>query len=58
MMTNHGNSSLGMLRASVLKEKTDPLELGSQFMDSYLTKDEQYPEIGQMALRKYAWFLI
>lgn len=51
-MDSHINS-LGTLRASDLKEKMNPLHLASSFVDSYLEKDERYPEIGQMALRMF-----
>lgn len=51
-MDSHVNT-LGTLRASDLKEKMNPLSLASSFVDSYLEKDERYPEIGQMALRMF-----
>lgn len=56
-MDSHVNS-LGTLRSSDLKEKMNPLHLASSFVDSYLEKDERYPEIGQMALRMFGLTLI
>lgn len=51
---NDSNSlPLGTIRTSDLKKNTDPLELASTLVDSYIKKDSKYPEIGGMSLRMY-----
>lgn len=43
---------LGTVCASDMKKNTNPLELAAKFIGSYMANDAQYPEIGQMSLRK------
>ena len=49
-MDPHVNT-IGIVSAADLKEKSTPLELASKHIDSYLEKDERYPDISHTSLR-------
>uniref|UniRef100_A0A060T3R1 ARAD1C41932p n=1 Tax=Blastobotrys adeninivorans TaxID=409370 RepID=A0A060T3R1_BLAAD len=44
-------SSIGTIRVPDLKKQIKPLELGADFIDSYLEKDRKYPELDRIIMQ-------
>lgn len=46
-------SNIGTLNVSELKKQTKPLEMASSFIESYLEKDQKYPDLDRIIMRKW-----
>lgn len=45
-------NNIGTLSVSELKKQTKPLDLASTFIESYLEKDQKYPDLDRIIMRE------